>query len=957
MVKLIGLIILIFLFVQPTKGQELYGKFLDQEQGLLSNECYDINYDENGYLIVGTQYGPMKYNGEKFIPICTNLPIERRIMYDFEKDPNGNTYLLNSQNELFKLQNDKAIWIGPKNLSEFKLPALRFTKLNWTPNGIYICTFSDFLKYSFKSKKVLHYYKFDYSKTGEFKFVYNSKKSFPFTRYQGSRFAKNSNDINIEFPESKQAFHFKRILTPDSRESQIKVGNKTYLLICMKLFKKEDNHLTDLDFSRVLFFECFHNRLWLCTFNGLMELDLEGNLIHHHFKGEIIGGVAPLRSGGIAVSFNNKGVFISSNIHDRIHYNFTATSTAHILKKDLVGNMNGGVFRYQDYMLTKIAQSDTLNTKIRVPYQDGIYSISLYKNSLLFNSSNGLSIFTSDLKKIKTIKHFRNIFFESFIDHDNMYFISRVSVTKTAWKNLISLPHPYKSLRIPINYIKCHIRLNDSTVLFGTNTGLLKYNLKTNTYSKFGPFKKELQIVTIHFMDKNNMLVCTRFDGIYIIRKNKIIRKIKSPCISISKALIFHNQLILEGNDGIYIQKSNNSSGLPWIRFFNGETKNICILSDCLFISYKKNLIIKKLADYKLSFKPAIRLNKFQLNNLEIDSFPKLIPPNKSISIDLDILQFDANKLDLYYKLKGENTISQFVEGTNLNFDALKSGDYQLQIYPVIDGEIRFNNSKKFHFTVEKTFWESTIFYILIAVILLSIIVSILLLMNLRRKKRSEERSKLESKLNEYKLLAVKAQVNPHFLSNGLAAIQALILKGDNDNAAHYLAKFSYLMRKILYYSETQFISVKQELQLIDSYLELELLRFRNRFEIRKEIDLSESQLNEFNFPSLLLQPIFENAIWHGLKFQENNPQLLISFKINQNQELVVVISDNGPGFNLSNQNEEHLSKGNKLISERIDALNKQFQKQVASMEVISSESGTKVIFIFSPQLYKSNPI
>jgi LytS/YehU family sensor histidine kinase len=162
-------------------------------------------------------------------------------------------------------------------------------------------------------------------------------------------------------------------------------------------------------------------------------------------------------------------------------------------------------------------------------------------------------------------------------------------------------------------------------------------------------------------------------------------------------------------------------------------------------------------------------------------------------------------------------------------------------------------------------------------------------------------------------------------------------------------------MRKILYYSETQFITIRQELELVDTYLDLELLRLKDRFKIHRKIDLPEIDLHKFLVPSLLLQPILENAIWHGLKFRENKPELLISLHLNQNQELVIQISDNGPGFNLSNKTEGHLSKGNKLITERIDALNQQFQKQVAKMSVLTDSSGTKVIFTFTPDLYQSS--
>lgn len=937
---------------QPAKAQELYGKFLDQEQGLLSNECYDINYDEKGYLIVGTQYGPMKYDGEKFIPICTNIPMERRIMYDFEKDPKGNIYLFNSYNEIFKLKNDRAIWIGPTNLDEIADEDFHYTKLYFRPGGLYISTYFYYLKYSFKTKKLERYYNF---RSSVFRYTYHSNDLFPFAKYHDKKHPYLNRDVEIEFPESKQTFKLIDKLAFDSREDQITIGKTSYLLICMHLFKKSGNRIDHLNFNRILFIESFHKRIWLCTLNGLIELDLNGNFIHHHFKGLLVAGVAPLKSGGIAVSFNKKGVFVSPDINNRIYYNLTVSATASINRRQLVGTHKGGIHEYKNHQLSKLVQSDTLYSNERLSFHDMVYQICSFKNQLLVSTPSGISILNKQFKEVKSIHTISNASFGNLSYKENFYFIGRHSIRKRSWKNLNSLPFPYNDFfNIPIDKYKCHIRLNDSIIVLGTNKGLLKYNLKTDRFLHFNPFKKELAISSIQVVGKNKLLVYSRYQGIYLLNGEQIIRKIQAPCISISKALMFHHQLIVQGNDGIYLRKLNDSSKVPWIKFFSGESENTFILEKNLFISYKKDLIIKRLANYKLAFKPTIRLNKFLLNNLEIDSFSQIIPPNTSISVDLDILQFDADKINLYYILKGENTISQFVEGTKINFDALKSGDYQLQIYPVIDGEIRFNNSKKFHFTVEKTFWESTIFYILIAIILLSIIVSILLLMNLRRKKRSAERSELESRLNEYKLLAVKAQVNPHFLSNGLAAIQALILKGENDQAAQYLAKFSFLMRKILYYSETRFITVKQELELVNTYLELELLRFRNRFKIHQEIQLSDQQLNNIVIPSLLLQPIFENAIWHGLKFQENNPELKFIFRFDQTKKLVIQISDNGPGFNNSNKSEHHLSKGNKLITERIDTLNKQFQKQVASIELLSSDSGTTVTFTFAPELYQS---
>ncbi len=946
--KLICSITLILLFIQSVKGQELYGKYLNHEQGLLSSECYDINYDENGYLIVSTTYGPMKYDGEKFHPICTNLPLDRRVIYDFEKDSKGTVYLMNSKNELFKLQNDKAIWIGPKNGSEFTDSDDGFLKLFSTPKGLYISTFSRYLKFSLETKKIASKPRY---KENQVKFRYQSNAAFPFSKFSGKHITNKI--VRFEFPESNQRFDIDGILTTDSREDEIRIGKTSYILVCMKLFKKQANRVTLLNFNRIMFIEYFYNRIWLCTIDGLIELDTAGNVIHHHFKGELVGGVTPLQSGGIAVSFNRKGVFISSNINNRIYPDINPSASATIRGMNLVGSSKGDIFNYVDGKLEKIAQVNQVITVIKRPLQDRILNFIQRKNELVVISGSGVSVFNHDFKKTKAIQDFRNAFFGGFLYEENIYLVLRTVIHNSTWKNLNSLPYPYGKKDIKLRNVRCYARQNDSTILFGNNEGLISYNLKTDQYSKQDIFKKEMRITAIHVRDKNKLLVCTRFNGTYIISENKIVRRIASPCFAISSAIISQNQLIIRGNDGIYIQSLKNSRPSVWRKFFSGESDNIFVLDNSLLISYKDGLIIKKISDYKLSYKPRILLNKFQLGNTEMSTFPNLIPSNKSISVDLDILQFDANKLDLFYLLKGENTISQQVEGTKINFDALKSGRYELKIYPVIDGKIQFNNSKTFRFTIAETFWESTVFYILSGILILSIIITSVLVIHLRRRKRKAERSELESRLNEYKLLAVKAQVNPHFLSNGLAAIQALILKEDNDLAAQYLAKFSFLMRKTLYYSETQFITVKQEVELVDTYLELELLRFRNRFRIRREIKLSQSQLEKFQFPSLLLQPILENAIWHGLKFQDNNPELGILFEINQNNELLVRISDNGPGFNESNKSEEHLSKGNQLITDRIDTLNMQFQKNVASMEVISSPSGTSVTFFFDPEIYQ----
>ncbi|WP_430403628.1 sensor histidine kinase [Fluviicola sp.] len=934
--------VLLICFSIQLNGQELYGKYLGTERGLLSKECYDINFNKEGYLIVGTQYGPMKYDGEKFISICQNLPIEQRIMYDFEKDPKGETYMLNSKNELYILKRDKAIRIDSKKSKPISVQ-IRFKKLHWVSNGLMIFSNNVYFQYQFKNHLISPCSKV----TKELKnaFIFDPAKEFPFKKRMSEE--RTVPTHTIQFKSLQKTIHVKEHIISESREDFLKIGNNQFAIISSQLYRIDSTKVEILPYEDILFMEAFHDRIWLATVNGLIELDKNGNWIHTHFHGQVIGGVAPLPQEGIAVSLNQYGVFICSNIHERFYENIMPSYVANHNQTTIVGNRLGQIFHLKHTQLTKIHEAIKLSEDIRINLRN-IRRIEFIKDKWYICSIKGIYSLSHDLKERKKI-----LIDEYYSFND--FFLSKGQLYSISWSSITSFQDSEKQVIAPVT--RCRHQINDSAVMLGTEEGLFNLHVPSQKLIRTKFFPELHYISHIEELSPNEFLITSRYKGIFLFKNGSLLKKYESPCVSLKKALFYKGKIFAAGNQGIYTKNIRTNREKPWNKIFDKEIQNLFLIKGKLFICADDNLIIKEITSKNESRNPLILLNEILIGEQKIKKIPQEIDYNVPISLDFDILKFSANKLRLYYRLKGERKINKQTEGTKINFESLPSGDYDLELFPVIDGKIQFSNSKNYRFRINQPFWETTFFYVLISIVLLLILLSFRLIRNLQRKKRVAERAELESKLNAYKLLAVKAQVNPHFLSNGLAAIQALILKGDNDNAAHYLAKFSYLMRKILYYSETQFISVKQELQLIDAYLELELLRFRNRFEIRKEIDLTKSQLNEFNFPSLLLQPIFENAIWHGLKFQENNPQLLISFKINQNQDLEVLINDNGPGFNLSNQNEEHLSKGNKLISERIDAINKQFQKQVASMEVISSDSGTKVIFIFSPQLYQSNPI
>ncbi|MEM6723727.1 MAG: histidine kinase [Bacteroidota bacterium] len=150
-----------------------------------------------------------------------------------------------------------------------------------------------------------------------------------------------------------------------------------------------------------------------------------------------------------------------------------------------------------------------------------------------------------------------------------------------------------------------------------------------------------------------------------------------------------------------------------------------------------------------------------------------------------------------------------------------------------------------------------------------------------------ENAAQLESK-------ALRAQMNPHFLFNAMNSVNRLILDQNHTAASQHLTKFSKLMRKILEHSELPMISLAEELELIEAYIQLEALRFKNRFSYHIAIDES-IDTSTIDLPSMLLQPFIENAIWHGLQPKSGEGRIEIQFQLTEEQ-LVCTIEDNGIG-------------------------------------------------------------
>ncbi len=216
-------------------------------------------------------------------------------------------------------------------------------------------------------------------------------------------------------------------------------------------------------------------------------------------------------------------------------------------------------------------------------------------------------------------------------------------------------------------------------------------------------------------------------------------------------------------------------------------------------------------------------------------------------------------------------------------------------------------------------------FYRTLAALALGLMAVGFVILRYRKKLEKErEQHKINSRLVELETKAIRTQMNPHFMFNSLNTLQHFILD-ENTPAAHlYLAKFSKLLRKILEGSVAETISLSEEIDILEGYIEIEKLRFGHSFEYRLESDILNPE--HCFIPFMLIQPFVENAIWHGLLPKENERAISIHFLGHGEKSIQCVIDDNGIGRKAAGLLRSPIKKRSlamELIRQRLELLGK----------------------------------
>jgi ligand-binding sensor domain-containing protein len=283
---------------------------------------------------------------------------------------------------------------------------------------------------------------------------------------------------------------------------------------------------------------------------------------------------------------------------------------------------------------------------------------------------------------------------------------------------------------------------------------------------------------------------------------------------------------------------------------------------------------------------------------------------------------YGQDRSTCFYQLKGLHPELQAVmPGGKVDFSGLAPGLHPLHIFTRNEAGLQ---SQTKTIVIEKLpYWWQTIWSRMLFLLLFFALLFALIRWRFRVIRQQEAfKARNEKEKLELEVKALRAQMNPHFMFNALNSIDHFIWKNEVTRASDYLSRFSRLMRLVLEQSRQEYIQVNEELDSLRLYIELEQMRMDQRFEAEiTEEDIPEGTL----FPPMLLQPLVENAIIHGLRPMQLPGRLHIKLSAKKSSQLLISVEDNGIGRKPDSAGQDHSHSqglGLRITRERIFKLN-----------------------------------
>lgn len=945
-------------------SQTPYYYKINEENGLPSSEVYQIIQDDFGYIWIGCDAGLYRYDGIRFKSYSSKKQNSRSIS-GLKIDKDKNLWCQNFSGQIYRVTADSLTLVidASNKISSYSQYAIDKEQHIWIAN---IKTIEC---YDFIGKKLASFSKLNHAKdticwqevevnTQGKIYVTSQKNGIGVIYKSGSKY-------DISFLDSTTTVQ-QRVALDSYGNSLIaltEINIKREYIISLVVGESVIEKNRFLPFTKDgLIYKVYKdnlNRHWLCTSSGVVKLNKDFRLDEESkffFNNDKISCIYQDKEGSLWISSLQNGIYVIPNyelsLFDEQSSNLSDHNITSLLKTAknelLVGTYTGSI-----YKLNENNTFELFSQQKEIAYRT-VKKMKEWGGGL-YVAHGPLSFFGQKKETVFEVYNFRDFCWIG----DSLFFVT--SGMFGVFPKFHSIPSSYIDRRaIAFHTRGCRALTIDkktNTIYFASIDGLFKYsNGKTSEIKLSG--KSIFANKLIFLFDQ--LWVGSVNEGLYVLQKEKIWKH-------------YNHENLLHG-DGVKSFKIVGET--VFVATEQGLTKINCKTQQSEFFDYSDGIVSKEINDIeyinetlilgtnkgllklpsqitKNTVYPNIEITSVFVNQLLIKKDDKLLNLNyneNNIDIDFNTACLRARGNFKYkYRLLGLDATWHYNSGINnhIQYASLPSGEFIFEIRAVNEDGLESLKTEQVKFIIKSPFWQRWWFYALM-VLLGSGVVAILFMIRIRFITR---RAELRNKVTASQLTALKSQMNPHFLFNTLNSLQDLILKHDIKNSNYYLNKFSLLMREILDMSGKDEVPLSREIKLLDTYLELEKLRFGDEFKFIIKVD-DEIDVDHLLLPPMIIQPFIENALKHGLLHKKGNKNLFMEFKL-MHDVLICEITDNGVGRKKSEEikarnSKTHQSFATEATDKRMDLLNS-FNDKHYSFEIIDlyedgKPLGTKVI-------------
>ena len=315
----------------------------------------------------------------------------------------------------------------------------------------------------------------------------------------------------------------------------------------------------------------------------------------------------------------------------------------------------------------------------------------------------------------------------------------------------------------------------------------------------------------------------------------------------------------------------------------------------------------------------------------------------RQIAFNFNAINYPFNKNTEYrYKINNED----WIPDNRVVLQSLRSGRYEI-VLEAFDKQNMARHSETITFTIQTPLWQ-TVWFLLLLVLFLSVGIFLIMQNRVHRlNSQHEKNNRLVIFNSELILRSLQLQMNPHFIFNALQTVQSFILKKSVEEGLVYVGNLAGLIRSNQENATEEYIFLSSEIEFLKKYVEIEKIRFKDQIQVEFTIQVDDSNVM---LPPMLIQPIIENAIKHGIRSGEKAGNIKVDFR-QGDKILIISIEDDGVGreFTKRQKKSVHGNKGLEIIRQRLNLLNSKYNNDFHHLEFVDLfanelPAGTRVV-------------